>query len=165
MKILPLSVVLKIFLLGNIIMIFSTCNLTYKVRNQHNDIEETLYLPCGKVTIELVGKGNSKFVFRQKFDLDEKAIVYKDSLKICYNEKQIVADHNLKNGKNIRGGIEIKENKLWEASFEFEKGVFEGDTIMVFGLGYVKCKDQVITLDTMVYSFVNSLRIYGVNDF
>ena len=143
----------------------SACNLTYKVRNQNNEIERIFHTPCGKISIELVGKGNSKFVLKQKFDLDEKAIVYMDSLKIFYNEKLIIAEHNLKTGKNTPVGMEIKENKLWEASFEFEKGVFEGDTIKVSGPGYVHCKDHVITLDTMVYSFVNSLRIFGVNDF
>lgn len=148
-----------------LLLLLSACNLTYKVRNQNNEIEKIFNTPCGNISIELVGRGNSKFVFKQKFDLDEKAIVYLDSLKIYYNEKLIIAEHNLKNGKNIQGGIEVKEKKLWEASFEFEKGVFEGDTIIVFGPGFMNCKDQVITLDTMVYAFINNLRIYGVNDF
>lgn len=141
------------------------CNLTYKVRNQHNDIVEILNFPCGKVTMELIGKGNSKFVFRQKFDVDEKIIVYKDSLKITYNEKQVIFDHHLKNIKSNNGGVEIKENKTWEASFEFESGVFEGDTIKVYGPGYLKCNNEIISLEPMIYSFVNNLRIYGVNDF
>ena len=157
-----INVKMRFFIL--LLLLFSACNITYKVRNQHNDIERVLYMPCGKITIELVGKGNSKFVFKQKFDLDEKAIVYTDSLKIFYNKKLVKAKQSLKNGKNIHEEIEIIGNKLWESSFEFEKGVFEGDTISVIGPGYVHCKDHVISLDTMVYSFTNSLRIYGVND-
>ena len=70
-----------------LLLLFNACNITYKVRNQYNDIEQALHMPCGKIAIELVGKGNSKFVFKQKFDLDEKAIVYTDSLKIFYNKK------------------------------------------------------------------------------
>ncbi len=144
---------------------FIACNLTYKVRNQHNDIVEILNLSCGKVTMELIGKGNSKFVFRQIFDLDDTIIVYKDSLKITYNEKQVIFDHHLKNIKPNNGGVEIKENKTWEASFEFESGVFEGDTIKVYGPGYLKCNNEIISLEPMIYSFVNNLRIYGVNDY
>ena len=83
--------ILIFFLIVSIIIISNSCNLTYKVRNQQNDIESILYMPCGKVTIELIGKGNSKFVFSQKFDLDEKIIIYKDSLKIFLNEKQVKA--------------------------------------------------------------------------
>ena len=97
--------------------------------------------------------------------MDDNVIVFKDSLKIYYNEKEIVTEHNIKNGEITNGGIEINENKLWEASFKFEKGVFEGDVIKVYGPGYLMCQDQIITLDTMVYSFANSLRIYGVNKF
>lgn len=121
-------------------------------------------MPCGKISMELVGKGNSKFVFKQKFDSDNKVIVYMDSLRIFYNRKQIEVRHNLKNALNIHEGKEIAGNKLWETSFEFDTGVFEGDTIVIVGPGYVRCKDQVISLDTLVYSFVNSLRIHGVND-
>lgn len=148
-----------------IVLIISSCNLTYKVRNQHNDIENILYIPCGRITVELVGKGNSIFVFKQNFKLDDNVTVFKDSLKIFYNEKEIVTEHNIKNGEITNGGIEISENKLWESSFRFEKGVFEGDVIKVYGPGYLMCQDQVVTLDTMVYSFANSLRIYGVNKF
>ncbi len=157
--------VLIIYLFVSVIMISNSCNLTYNVRNQHNDIKCILYMPCGKVTIELIGRGNSKFVFRQKFNLDENIIVFADSLKIYLNEKQIAVNHNLKNEQNNHDGLEIKDNKLWEASFQLEEGVFEGDTISVVGPSYVLCKDQVISLDSMVYSFRNSLQIYGINDY
>ena len=123
-----------------------------------------MYMPCGKISIELVGKGNSKFVFKQKIDLDDKVIVYTDSLRIFYNKKHIKVEHKLKNASNIHEGNEIVGNKTWEASFELDEGVFEGDTITVVGPGYVHCKDHIVSLDTMVYTFTNSLRIYGVND-
>lgn len=147
------------------LLFLSACNITYKVRNQHHEVESILHTSCGKITIELMGRGNSKFVIRQKFDLSDKIMVYMDSLQVYYNSKQIIVKHNLKNEMNPQMEVELKENDLWEASFEFEKGVFEGDTIMVFGPAYVQCKDQVITLDPIFYSFTNRLRIYGVNDF
>jgi hypothetical protein len=88
-----------------------------------------------------------------------------DSLKIIYNERQIIAEHNLNSGIKANGGMEIEKNKSWETSFQFEQGVFEGDTILITGPGYVLCKGELVSLDTMVYSFINNLRIYGVNDF
>lgn len=154
-----------IFLTIAVCQLVFGCNLTYKVRNQNHDIEEILYLPVGKITVELVGKGNSKFIFRQKFDLLDNAIVYVDSLKIICNDVQIAAEHNLNSSRKVKGGVEIEKGQSWEASFEFESGVFEGDTILIAGPGYVQCRDQVISLDTMIYSFTNNLRIYGVNDF
>jgi len=156
---------IKRYLLIIVLTQFIACNLTYKVRNQNNDIVEILNLPCGKVTMELIGKGNSKFIFRQKFDLDESIIIFQDSLKIEYNEKNIVVDHHLKNSKNNNVGLEINDNKIWEVSFEFDSGVFDGDTIKVFGPGYIICNDEKISLEPMIYSFVNNLRIYGVNDY
>ena len=162
---LPQNYIAITFLLIALTQLIFGCNLTYKVRNQNHDIEEIIYLPCGKVTVELVGKGNSKFLFRQKFDLDNKVIVFMDSLKIFYNERQIIAEHNLKSSIKASGGMEIEKNKAWEASFQFEKGVFEGDTILITGPGYLHCNGKLVTLDTMVYSFINNLRIYGVNDF
>lgn len=164
MRLLSNYIVLTFFLIALSQFILG-CNLTYKVRNQNHEIEETFYFSCGKVTVELVGKGNSKFIFRQKFDLENNAIVYTDSLKIIYNGKQITAKHNLKNSGDGKGGKEIEKNKSWDVSFEFEKGVFEGDTIQISGRNYVRCNDEAITLETMVYSFINNLRIYGVNDF
>ena len=55
--------------------------------------------------------------------------------------------------------------KSLETSFEFKKGVFEGDTILVVGENYIQCNNQFISLDTMIYTFINNLRIYGINDF
>jgi len=146
-------------------IMFTGCDLTYKVRNQHNAIEETIHVPCGKVTFELVGRGNSKFVFNQKVDPDESIIVFPDSLKIFYNDYELNVDHNIKNGNKFQGGVEIKGKKSIETSFQIQKGVFEGDTIKVVGVNYLKCSDQLINLDTVTFAFINNLRIFGVNEF
>ena len=155
------------FLLINVCfpVIFFSCDLTYKVRNQHNDIEEILYTPCGKVVVELIGKGNSKFVFSQKFNSDNTIFVYPDSLRIFYNNFEIDLNNSEKNGSKSHGRIEINGEKTLETSFQIQQGVFEGDTIKVFALNYIKCKDQLINLDTVVFAFINNLRIYGVNEF
>lgn len=143
----------------------NACNITYKVRNQHYEIESVLHTSCGKIMIELVGKGNSKFVVKQQCDLSEKVIVYMDSLRVFFNEKQIKVQHRINGEHNPQMEIELKENDLWEASFQFERGVFDGDTITVFGPTYLECENHVIALDTIIYSFSNRLRIHGVNDF
>lgn len=147
------------------LLFLSACNITYKVRNQHHEVESILHTSCGKITIELMGRGNSKFIIRQKFDLSDRVTIYMDSLHVYFNNKQIKINHNLKNEMNPQTEVELKENDVWETSFEFEKGIFEGDTIMVFGPSYVHCKDHIITLDSIFYSFTNRLRIYGINDF
>lgn len=154
-------IVLSLFLIS----IFTGCDLTYKVRNQHNDIEEILHTPCGKVTFELVGRGNSKFVFNQKFDPDESIIVNLDSLKIFYNDFELTTAHDVKNNNKSQGIVEIKSKKSLETTFQIDQGVFEGDTIKIYGLNYLKCGDQFITLDTVVFAFINNLRIFGVNEF
>lgn len=110
----------------------------------------------------MTGKGNSKFALKQKFDLSEEVTVYQDSLKVFYNNKQVILKHNLNNEESAP--LKLSGNELWEASFQFEQGVFEGDTIAVFGPAYIHCNDQHITLDTLKFSFSNRLRIYGVND-
>ena len=144
---------------------FMGCNITYKVRNQDSEIEQVLHFPCGKVAIELVGKGNSKFMLRQRFDVNEKISVFKDSLFVYYNNKIVPVDINQKAEKFNDLGLEIGENSTLEASFDLDKGVFEGDTIIVYGKNYIKCFEESITLDTVIFSFVNNLRIKGVNDF
>lgn len=141
------------------------CNITYKVRNQHSELEQVFHFPCGKVVIELVGKGNSKFVLRQKIDVSERISVFEDSLFVYFNDNLVAIDHSLKAGNSNDFGKEIEENSTWEASFDLDKGVFEGDTIMVCGKNYIRCFEESITLDTIIFSFVNNLRIKGVNDF
>lgn len=146
-------------------VLFLGCDLTYKVRNQHNDIEETLHVPCGKLTLELIGKGNSKFVFSQKFNLDNEMLVFLDSINVYYNDDEIPINHNLKNGKLKSQGFAVNGKKAIESTFKLDKGVFEGDTIRIIGPNYIQCNDHLISLDTMIYTFINNLRIFGVNDF
>ena len=144
-------------------LLYIGCNLTYKVRNQYYEIEEILYLPCGKITCDLIGKGNSRFVFRQRFDIDGPATIHLDSLKIYINNRSVQRYHNQIGNKDGITKWEVQSKEVWETSFELDRGVFEGDTIKVFGDGYVNCGNESITLDTMVYAFINSLRIHGVN--
>lgn len=144
----------SIFLLG--------CNITYKVRNQHNDIELINHFPCGKVAFELVGKGNSKFKFKQKFDIENSITLLTDSLKVYYNDVEVSKKFDNKN--LFESELEISREAALEVSFELEKGVFDGDTILIFANEYIRCNDKSISLDTIIYSFVNNLRIQGVND-
>ncbi len=152
-----------LILMGSVLC--NSCHLTYKVRNQHYEIEDVIHFSCGTVTIELVGKGNSKFVVKQRFDLDAAAIVQMDSLQVYYNDKPIDTRYNIKKQKQSDGGIEVQDKLIWDAAFEVESGVFEGDTILVFAPGYIQCKGQLIDMDTIIFSFANNLRIFGVNDF
>ncbi len=148
-----------------ILVIGNSCNLTYKVRNQDYEIEDVIYFSCGKVTVELVGKGDSKFVIKQRFDLDAESLVQIDSLHVYYNDRRIETRNNIKKQKQADGGIEIQDKFIWDAEFEVEGGVFEGDTIFVFAPGYIQCKGKFSDMDTIIFSFANNLRIFGVNDF
>ncbi len=148
-----------------LITIFYSCNLTYKVRNQSHELEEVLHLPCGRIYIELIGKGDSKFSFRQKFELENNVRVFPDSLHIFWNDHQISPEHNLRNGKKSYGAVLIRGKKEWVSSFELDEGVFEGDTIFVFGNSYLQCGEDTVSLDTLIYAFDNNFRIFGVNEF
>ncbi len=140
------------------------CNITYKVRNQFNDIEHLVHFPCGKVSVELIGKGNSVFTFKQRFDIESEISINSDSLHVYCNKKVIDIKHDLKNNNKKSNWTSLDNKKTWEVSFNLDKGVFEGDTIIVYGNNYLRCHDEYISLDTMVYSFINNLRIKGVND-
>ena len=137
------------------------CNITYKVRNQDNAIEHIVFIPCGKITIELVGKGNSKFVLKQDFDLDANVAVFTDSLCIAYNGKKVLPVFNIKMNEVVM--VEANKEFDLQASFDLDEGVFDGDTILVFGRSYIECNQHLISLDTLLYSFVNNFRIQGVN--
>lgn len=143
-------------------ILLNACNITYKVRNQHSEIEHITQLPCGKISMELVGKGNSKFVFRQHYEVDSKMTVFVDSLSFLVNDRKVLTRNNLK--KASGGIVELNEETTLEFSFDLEKGVFEGDTIIVSGRGYIDCHNRLISMDTIIYSFINNLRIQGVND-
>ena len=112
--------------------------------------------------MELIGKGNSIFTFKQQFQGEDQVFVNPDSLILCCNNKVISAEHNIKNRNS--DWIELKNKNIWEASFRIEGGVFEGDTITVFASNYLMCDQQFFSLDTLVYSFINNLRIRGIND-
>ena len=137
------------------------CNITYKVRDQSNEIDHILYMPCGKVTIELVGKGNSKFVLKQHFDLDNKVIVMTDSMQISYNGHEVFPEFNVKNENGT--GVEVENSFDLHASFELNEGVFDGDTILVYARDYLDCSHQLISMDTLIYRFMNNFRIRGIN--
>ena len=119
-----------------------------------------MYTPCGKVTYELIGKGNSKFTLRQKFDLDEKMVIFFDSLSIYYNDQNVEFNCESRKKANYTS---ISENRTMDFSFEVDDGVFEGDTIIVYGKNFLSCDETSMALDTMIFSFVNNFRIYGVN--
>lgn len=140
------------------------CNLTYKVRNQFHEIEEIVYLPCGKISVELVGKGNSKFTFKQRLELDKPIQLKLDALTVLYNNQRISIQHNLRNNRQSGQMVKIKAKEVWEASFQFDSGVYEGDTIKVFAHNYVQCEGVSISLDTLKFTFVNAFTIHGVNN-
>jgi len=156
----------KFFYVGVLmIALLSGCNITYKVRNQHGDITYIQHLPCGRVTYELIGKGNSKFMIKQRFDLDSDIQIFPDLLELHYNDNIIEAIQDLKKSIKNHEFITVSGRKSMQTAFEFDKGVFEGDTILVYGKGYMKCNNEVISMDTLIFSFINNLRIHGVNDF
>lgn len=142
---------------------FSSCNITYKVRDQYQELEQFLYFPCGKVGFELIGRGNSKFIFRQNFILNKHVTVFPDSMKFFLNDKPISVGSNKGDGFDVLKVIEIEGNKKNEIYFETEEGVFDGDTIAVFAERYLNCDGEFIGFDTIYYTFLNRVRIHGVN--
>lgn len=147
-----------------LIFLFSSCNITYKVRNQFYDIEHKISFPCGDVYVELVGRGNSIFTLRQKFNVQNEIYVNIDSLKISYNDKPVAHNYNLKDNKNGSSSIKIDKRKTLDFSFKLEESVFEGDTIIAYGNSYFRCNNDLLSLDSLVFSFINNIRIAGVND-
>lgn len=141
----------------------ASCGITYKVRNTNNDLEELLYFPCGNVTIELQGIGNSRFILKQRFALSEKIHLHPDSLQVIYNGKVQPLKIFSMEKRNIGADVEISENERFECVFKLEKKVFDGDTIAIYAPGFIKCRQDFITLDSVFYTFANRLRIYGVN--
>lgn len=140
----------------------NSCHITYTVRNQHQELEQLLHFPCGKVGMELIGKGDSKFIFRQHFNLDAPIIFFPDSVRIFFNEIPINYTFKEK-GKNQLGQSQLFQTRKVEILFETTRGVFDGDRIIIFTPYYIKCNDQIVGLDTISYTFTNRLRIQGVN--
>jgi hypothetical protein len=141
----------------------ASCGITYKVRNTNNELEELLYFPCGNVTIELQGIGNSRFILKQRFALSEKIHLLPDSLQVIYNGKVQPLKIFSMERRNIGSDLEISKNERFEFAFQLERRVFDGDTIAIYAPGFIKCREDFITLDTVFYTFANRLRIYGVN--
>ena len=139
------------------------CNITYIVRNQFDEVQQLIHLPCGSITVELIGKGNSKFTLMQKFDLDHDITVNLDSLYFLYNGTSIEA--NVKKGNiNPRGkSAHITDNFSIELAFDLEERVFEGDSILVYAKNYFNCEGILITMDTICYTFTNTFRVEGLN--
>ena len=148
-----------------LLFLFVSCNITYKVRNQFFDIEHKFSFPCGYAYVQLIGKGNSIFTVRQKFNVQSEIYINIDSLKISYNHKPVAYDHTLRDSKSAKGNFKIENRKSLDFSFNLDESVFEGDTIIVYGEGYIRCNNELLALDSLVYSFRNNFRIVGVNDF
>jgi hypothetical protein len=139
-----------------------SCHITYTVRNQYQELEQLLHFPCGKVGLELEGKGNSKFIFSQKFDLDSPVTTFPDSVRIFFNEIPIT--YTIKNkSKNQSDQSKLVQSERVEILFETTRGVFDGDRIIIFAPNYMMCNDLIVGFDTISYNFTNRLRIYGVN--
>ncbi len=142
--------------------ILASCGITYKVRTTDNELEELLFSPCGQLGLELVGKGNSKFIIRQRFLMNEDIYFYPDSIRAFYNRNPVEL-HFTDRKLSGQGRIKISGEDKMDVSFELEDGVFDGDTIVIIAPRFIKCKDDLVTLDTIYYTFSNRLRIHGVN--
>ena len=144
-----------------IAFLFSACNITYRVRNQYDGIDHVLHMPCGKVTLELIGRGNSKFVLKHRFDLDSKVVVFTDSLQIRFNGQIVLPDYDTKSKRG--SNVEIDDIFDLQAYFDLKEGVFDGDTIIVYADSYIDCNKQMVSIDTLEFRFLNNFRIRGIN--
>lgn len=153
---------LKGFLTSLLLILFCvSCGVTYKVRNQHAEIEYYVYSPCGKVGLELVGRGDSKFTIIQRFELDFEAYTNPGSLFILLNDEPVEYEHSVSGAKVLhKAGISRAEIK-----FETSRRVKDGDIIAVSGQNYLNCRDNMTGIDTIYYKFANRLIIHGVNSF
>jgi hypothetical protein len=115
------------------------------------------------VGFELIGKGDSKFIFRQNFALDRPIVAFPDSIRIFFNGLPV---HPYINREIETGDLKVAEiegHKKREIFFDTERGVFDGDTIAIFAERYINCSAEFIAFDTIYYTFSNRVRIYGVN--
>ena len=151
----------KAVMLVMLVQIFVSCNITYKVRNTDNELEEVLHMPCGELGLEIIGKGNSKFRLRHRFLTREQIFLNPDSLHIFCNSEQIDYKYPRLNKGNKPYILEGEEK--YDVQFEIATGVFDGDTIALVGPRYIKCRQDFVNLDTVYYTFINRLRIHGVN--
>jgi hypothetical protein len=156
--------IFRIFLLACFFAQFlPSCGISYKVRTTKSELQEVLFFPCGNITFELEGVGNSKFTMTQRFKLSEKIELFTDSLMVIYNGK--VLSRNLISVKEVTPGraVQITQNERIEFVFHLDEGVFDGDTIAIYAPDFIKCRQDFLALDTVFYTFENRLRIHGVN--
>ena len=67
-------------------------------------------------------------------------------------------------GEKFNEWLEIKNKKVLDSQFKIEAGVFEGDTIIVFASNYLICGQEYHNIDSLHFTFINNLRIKGIND-
>ena len=151
------------FFLILLIPLSSGCNITYKIRNQFGELQELIHLPCGDVTLELIGKGNSKFTLRQRFNLEAKMLLNVDSIHVIFNGNEVRGGFKNINNRPQNKSLALFGINTLEFAFDLDEGVFEGDTIQVFGRNYFHCENQGKDLDTILYTFTNTFKIQGVN--
>ncbi len=145
----------------SIMVFFLSCGVTYKVSNQHAEYEHFVYFPCGKVGLELVGRGNSKFTLIQNFELDSPVKSFPGAVEILINDQPIQTElRNVSVERQHDKGISKTEIK-----FETPSRVKDGDMIAISSQNYVHCRDFVAGIDTIYYKFANRLVIHGVNSF
>lgn len=146
-----------------LIFLLFACKVTYKVRNQQQSLTELWAIPCGTIHSELEGRGNSKFVFRQKIIVDNPILLFADSIGIFYNS-QLVSYARTSLGKNDSGILELIHGKYdMEWFFNLPEGVFDGDTIRIVHRSYIDCANELYSQSDMIYTFRNPVRIQGVN--
>jgi len=158
------SVKFSIWFFGIIlILLLFSCRLTYKVRNQQLLLTEILAIPCGTISSELEGKGNSRFTFRQKIIVDNPIVLFTDSIKIFYNNQIVPYTKNNpgKNDSRVLKLIHGDYNMEWV--FNIHEGVFDGDTIRIVQHSYIDCANELFSQTDMIYTFKNPVRIQGVN--
>ncbi|MDZ7608489.1 MAG: hypothetical protein U5K79_23540 [Cyclobacteriaceae bacterium] len=148
-----------------IIFLLFSCKVTYTVRNQQQTLAEIVAIPCGSIKSELVGRGNSKFVFRQKIIVDSPIVLFADSIRILFNQQSVrYTKTNL--GKNDSGVLKLLHGKYdMEWFFNLPEGVFDGDTIRIVQRSYIDCASELHSQSDLIYTFRNPVRIQGVNEF
>jgi hypothetical protein len=111
----------------------------------------------------LEGRGNSKFVFRQKIIVDSPVLLFADSIQIFYNN-QLVSYIRTNLEKNDSGTLELTHGKYdMEWFFNLPEGVFDGDTIRIVQRSFIDCANELHSQSDMIYTFRNPVRIQGVN--
>ena len=144
-----------------VLMLFASCNITYKVRNSKNEISDLLRMPCGKLNTELIGRGNSKFILQLHGEFKDSIKINPYAVEIFYNKEAI--EYDLQSFNPSKQNIPMLGDHHLSYIFEIKEGVFDGDTILVSAPSYIYCVENVVSLDTIIYAFSNRLRIHGVN--